>query len=44
MDEPLSVVSAMANGVDTAAEVEILLRSDILVSNGRIHVVVVDEV
>jgi hypothetical protein len=34
----------MANGVDAAAEVEVLLQSDIFISDGRIHVVVVDEV
>jgi hypothetical protein len=44
MDELPSVVSAMVNGVDTAVEVEILLRSGIFISDGRIHVVVVDEV
>jgi hypothetical protein len=37
-------VSAMVNGVDTTAEVKVLLRSDIFVSDGRIHVVLVDEV
>jgi hypothetical protein len=34
----------MANGVDAAAEVEVLLRSDIFVSDGWIHVVALDEV
>jgi hypothetical protein len=34
----------MVNGVDTTAEVKVLLRSDIFVSDGRIHVVLVDEV
>jgi hypothetical protein len=44
MDEPPIIMSAMANRVDAAAEVEVLLRSDIFVSDGRIHVVVVDGV
>jgi hypothetical protein len=44
MDEPRNIVSAMANGVGAAAEVEILLWSHIFVFDGRVHVVVVDEV
>jgi shikimate kinase len=44
MDEPRNIVSAMANGVGAAVEVEVLLRSDIFVLDGRVHVVVVDEV